>query len=438
MQGRIYSDMAFRDPGISEDCLTLNVWTSAPGAGAKLPVMVWVHGGGFMAGASSEPRQDGETLARRGVVVVSMNYRLSIFGFLVLPELAAESDKGAAGNYGLLDQLAALEWVHRNIAAFGGDPRNVTIFGESAGSFSVSALMASPAAKGLFHKAIGESGAAFFSSGLAFEPRDVRSQKDSEFVRSTLGVRSLEELRALPAQKLVDVAFHEEEHGHPRFSADIDGYFLPQPVPAIFAAKKQNDVPLLAGWNHDEGSVEAVDPPQPPGAQLKALAEKEFGGKANQFLHLYPGSTDEQALRSLQDFAGDRFIAYSTWKWLEAQASNGRQPTYRYRFDLALPQPAGAPDRGAYHSAEIEYVFGALDSKGGMPWRPEDRRLSDLMQNYWTNFARNGDPNGAGLPPWPAYGARGGWETMYLSSQPKSEKDSARDRYLFLNGVWGK
>jgi para-nitrobenzyl esterase len=438
MQGRIYSDMVFRDPGISEDCLSLNVWTSAPSAEAKLPVMVWIHGGGFIAGASSEPRQDGEALARRGVVVVSMNYRLSIFGFLVLPELAAESGRKAAGNYGLLDQVAALEWVHRNIAAFGGDPANVTIFGESAGSFSVSALMASPAAKGLFHKAIGESGAAFFSSGLAFEPLGVRSRKDSDFVRSSLGVQSLKELRALPAQKILDASLQEEGHGHPRFSPDLDGYFLPKPVPAIFAARRQSDVPLLAGWNHDEGTVEAVDPPQPAGAQLKVLAEKEFGARANEFLRFYPADTEAAALRSLQDFTGDRFIAYSTWKWLEAQASSGRQPTYRYRFDLALPQPAGAPDRGAYHSAEIEYVFGTLDSKAGMPWRAEDRRLSELMQNYWTNFARNADPNGPGLPPWPAYGARGGWEVMYLSPQSKPGKDSARDRYLFLNSLWEK
>ena len=204
MQGRIYSDMVFRDPGMSEDCLSLNVWRPAKNAKAGLPVMVWIYGGGFMAGASSEPRQDGGVLARHGVVVVSMNYRLGIFGFFAYPELADESDKKAAGNYGLLDQVAALQWVHRNIAAFGGDPANVTIFGESAGSFSVSALMASPVAKGLFHKAIGESGAAFSRNSLPFEPVAVRSRRDAEFARTSLGAQSLKELRALPAQKILD------------------------------------------------------------------------------------------------------------------------------------------------------------------------------------------------------------------------------------------
>src|SRR3984957_10879618 len=205
MQGSPYSDMVFRDPGIREDCLSLNVWTPAKNPKANLPVMVWIHGGGFMAGGSSEPRQDGRVLATHGVVVVSMNYRLGIFGFLVLPELAAESDKKAAGNYGLLDQVAALEWVHRNIAAFGGDPGNVTIFGESAGSFSVSALMASPLAKGLFHKAIGESGAAFYSEGLSFDPLSKREEKDAKTASAKLGVSTLAELRAIPAEKLVEI-----------------------------------------------------------------------------------------------------------------------------------------------------------------------------------------------------------------------------------------
>ncbi|MGH9536463.1 MAG: carboxylesterase/lipase family protein [Terriglobales bacterium] len=441
MQSRVYSDMVFRDPGVSEDCLSVNVWTAAKNAKSSLPVMVWIHGGGFMAGSSSEPRQDGGMLARRGVVVVSMNYRLGIFGFFVHPELAAESEKKAAGNYGLLDQVAALEWVQRNIASFGGDPANVTIFGESAGSSSVSALMASPLAKGLFHKAIGESGAAFSRSALAFEPMAERARSDSEFANSSFGVQSLKELRALPAQKVLDASYKIESRGKPRFVPDVDGYFLPEQVSAIFAEGKQNDVPLLAGWNRDEGSFTQV-PGETPAETLKATAAKDFAGKADEFLRLYPGDNPAndyaQARRSLKDLAGDSFIAWSTWRWLEAQAASGKQPMYRYRFDLGPPPDPNVPDRGAYHSSEIEYVFGALDSKAGIAWRPEDRSLSDLMQAYWTNFAISGNPNGPGLPPWPAYRASSGWEVLYLTAQPKAEKDSARDRYLFLNTVWGK
>ena len=437
MQGPVYPDMVFRDSGGSEDCLSLNVWTPAENAKTKLPVMVWIHGGGFMAGASSEPRQDGGMLAKRGVLVVSMNYRLGIFGFFAIPELASESGKKAAGNYGLLDQVAALEWVHRNIAAFGGDPADVTIFGESAGSFSVSALMASPLAKGLFNKAIGESGGAFSDKPMPFEPLPVRSQRDAQFANSSFGVKTLKELRDLPAQTILDAALKSTGADGPRFSPDIDGYFLPEPVPAIFAQAKQNDVPLLAGWNHDEGSFEVIHG-QSPRDSLKTTAAKEFGEKADEFLKLYSATNDAQARRALGDFAGDRFIAWSTWRWLEAQTTTGKQPVYRYRFDLALPRDPNSADRGAYHSAEIEYVFGMLDSKAGIDWRPEDRALSELMQKYWVNFARTGNPNGPGLPQWPAYRSGSDWQVMYLSPQSNAAKDVARDRYLFLNRVWGK
>jgi len=438
MQGRIYGDMDFRDPGGSEDCLTLNVWVPAKAAGAKLPVMVWIYGGGFVAGTTSEMRQDGTHLAQQGVIVVSMNYRLGVFGFFVHPELAKESGHNAAGNYGLLDQTAALRWVHENIAAFGGDPGNVTIFGESAGSFSVSAQMASPLAKGLFQKAIGESGGAFFSGGLAFEPRSVREEKDVKLVSAKLGVSTLAELRAIPAQKLLDAFSPPQSRGFD-FEPDVDGYFLPEPAPAIFAAGNQNDVPLLAGWNHDEGSFEVAFSPQKPTADsLKAMAQKEFGDKAAEFLKLYPSDTPEQTLRSAEDFAGDRFIAFSTWAWVEAQAKTGKQPVYRYRFDLGPPADPKGPQLGAYHSAEIEYVFGQLDSKAGVAWLPEHRALSDEMQKYWANFARSGDPNGPGLPKWSVYSAADGWEMMYLDAKSAANKDDLRERYLFLAGVWEK
>ncbi len=438
IQGAIYDDMVFHDPGPSEDCLSLNVWSPAKDATAKLPVMVWIHGGGYMAGTTSERRQDGQFLAQRGVVVVSMNYRLGVFGFLVLPELAAESGRNSSGNYGLLDQLAALQWVKRNIAAFGGDPENVTIFGESAGSFSVSALMASPVARGLFVKAIGESGAAFSAHGLKFKPLAEREQSDAEFAKTSLGSTVLKDLRAIPALKILDESL-KAGGANQRFAPNVDGYFLPESVPAIFAAGKENQVSLLAGWNRDEGGLfEGALGDPPAAAKLAAVAKKDFPEHEQEFLRLYSSSSEAEAVRSLMDYEGDSSIAWPTWRWLEAATSTGR-PVYRYRFDLALPSDvAGKPDMGAYHSAEIEYVFGTLDSKTGKPWRAEDRALSDLMQKYWTNFARNEDPNAMGLPVWPVYRAEAEWPVMHLDAVSKAEKDRQRERYIFLTSVWAK
>lgn len=438
MQTNIYEDMVFRDPGPSEDCLNLNVWTPAKSPKDKLPVMVWIYGGGFVAGASSEPRQDGAILAQQNVVVVSMNYRLGIFGFFVLPELVLESGRGSTGNYGLLDQVAALQWVKRNIAAFGGDPGNVTIFGESAGSFSVSSLMASPQAKGLIHKAIGESGGAF-SRTLHYKSLDESSKDNSAFAKKALGTASLKELRAIPADKILAAASKQEEGDDVGFGPNVDGYFLPKSVNEIFAAGQQNDIPLIAGWNHDEGNF-AVLSAKPPltAASVKELAQKEFGENASAFLKVYPADDDQTAIRSWEDFAGDRFIGFGTWKWLEAQATTGKQPTYRYRFDLAPPQhPFEPPNAGAYHSAEIEYVFQAFGSKE-VQWRDEDRALSSLMQKYWANFARTGNPNASGLPEWPQYKPKTNPQVMFLDAQSKAASDPYRDRYLFLTKVWDK
>ncbi|HTS34717.1 MAG TPA: carboxylesterase/lipase family protein [Candidatus Solibacter sp.] len=442
-QGNVFGDMVFRDPGASEDCLTLNIWVPeklAPekSASAKLPVMVWIYGGGFVAGTTSEGRQEGSKLAQQGVIVVSMNYRLGLFGFLVLPELTKESGHNASGNYGLMDQLAALKWVHENIAAFGGDPENVTIFGESAGSFSVSAHMVSPLSKGLFQKAIGESGAAFSSTGLSFDRRTQREEKDLKLVSEKLGVKTLAELRAFPTEKILAPFIPPKSEGFD-FGPDIDGYFLPEPASAIFAAGKQNDVPLLAGWNHDENSFAVVLSQQKPTAEsLKATAQKDFPNKSEEFLKLYPTDTDEHVLRSAIDYSSDQFISFSTWEWLEAHSRTSKQPIYRYRFDLPFPPAPNAPNMGAYHSAEIEYVFGQLDSKPGVTWRADDRQLSELMQKYWANFARSGNPNGPGLPNWPAYSSAEGWPVMHLDAQSAARKDDLRDRYLFLESAWSK
>jgi para-nitrobenzyl esterase len=438
MQGNVFGDMNFRDAGGSEDCLFLNIWVPAKMSESKLPVMVWIHGGGFVAGSSSEPRQDGTNLAQQGVIVVSMNYRLGVFGFFVHPELAKESGHNAAGNYGLLDQVAALRWVRDNVAAFGGDPGNVTIFGESAGSYSVSALMASPLAKGLFQKAIGESGGA----GERPDPEAAekfREEKDLKLARSILGVQTLAELRAVPAEKLLNAFFKPGGENNFAFGPDVDGHFLPEPTPAIFAAGKQNYVPLLAGWNHDEGSFDiTANPKKPTVDRLKETAQKEFGAKADEFLRLYPATTEAQAQRSMLDFAGDRFIAWSTWWWMEAQSKTSKQPIYRFRFDLRPPSDPKGPQLGAYHSSEIEYVFGQLDSKGGIAWRAEDRQLSAEMKKYWANFARSGDPNGPGLPKWPVYSAAEEWPVMFLDAKSAAHRDDQRERYLFLTEAWAK
>ncbi len=440
MQGRIYPDMIFRDKGPGEDCLYLNVWAPAAEANAKLPVMVWIYGGGFSAGAASEPRQDGENLARKGVVVVSFNYRLGIFGFFVHPDLAKESGHGSSGNYGLMDQAAALEWVHKNISAFGGDPGNVTIFGESAGSFSVSALMASPLVKGLFRRAIGESGA-FFGSTLQAKPLTEAEDADQKFAKEAFGTDSLKELRAKSADELLQAA--SKQRGA-RFGPDTDGYFLPDSPAAIYAAGQQAHVALLAGWNADEGSYRTIFKGEKPTApNFISWAREHYGDKAEMFLKLYPAATDEEAKRSAQDMAGDQFIAYSTWKWIEMQLATGKSPVFRYRFEDAPPAATanrpqgGAPEsRGAYHSAEIEFVFEALPSKA-LPWRAEDKKLSDEMSSYWTNFAKRGDPNGEGLPKWPVYNSADNYEVMHLSFDPHAAPDAHRARYEFLDRISG-
>jgi para-nitrobenzyl esterase len=436
-----YPDMVFHDPGPSEDCLTLNVWTPASARpDSRLPVMVWIYGGGFTTGGTSEMRQDGQFLAHRNVVIVSMNYRLGIFGFFVHPELTAESPHHASGNYGLMDQAAALEWVKRNIASFGGDPSNITIFGESAGSFAVSTLMASPLTRGLISKAIGESGGAFYSGALGYQPREVLEQRNVQFARTAFGTSRLADLRKLSADDLVKAAMAKTDPRPPRFGPDVDGYFLPESVPDIYAAGQQAHVPLLAGWNADEGraGVLFANPPV-TAASFTEQAQKGFGARAKDFLAVYPATTDEEARTSAGDFAGDQFIAFSTWRWIEAHLQTGNAPTYRYFFTLGSPGDKNHPAAiGAFHSDDIEYVFGTLDSRPGAVWRPEDRKLSDQIGQYWTNFARTGDPNAPGLPSWPTCAPSTQWQVMHLNASPEAKPDAYRARYLFLDQVWGK
>ncbi len=432
MQGRPYSDMIFNDNGPSEDCLYLNLWMPEESTKVKLPVMVWIHGGGYIAGSSSEPRQDAGNLSKKGVMVVSFNYRLGVFGFFAHPELAKESGHNASGNYGLLDQVAALDWVKKNIAAFGGDPDNVTIFGESAGSCSVSVLMASPLARGLFHRAIGESGA-HIGATLRMKSRDQAEQEGVKFAESALGTASLEALRAMPAQEVLEAAMKQPWD---YFKPDVDGYFVLADCPSLYAAGGQMHIPLLAGWNKNEENYYAFfDKDEPTVQNYVGHAKARFGADAEAFLRLYPAATDAQAKQAAADFDGDKFMGYGTWKWLELQLKTGESQVFRYEFDQTLPLPADAKpgtEPTAPHASEIEFVFRVLSSRN-LPWRAEDQMVSELISSYWTNFAKTGDPNGPGLPKWPEYNSRDGYQVMHIEANPGSAPDEHRDRYKFLD-----
>jgi len=431
-QPPVFPDMVFRDKASSEDCLYLNVWTPAPAPKKRLPVLVYFYGGGFVAGSGDEPRYDGTNFAKKGIVVVTINYRLGVFGFFAHPALTAESPHKASGNYGLLDMVAALQWVQRNIGAFGGDPAQVTIGGESAGSASVSALVASPVAAGLFRGAIGESGAMFNTMGVLAAPSLDKAEKAGVSFATASGAKSLAELRAMSAEDVLQALV---KGGAFRFNPIIDGYFLPEAVSSIYAAGKQNHVALLAGWNADEirGSVLGATP-KPTLVSLTGQLKARFGDQAGEAAKVYAASNDEEALAVTGDLANDTFISYSTWKWIEAHAATGHAPVYRFRFDRAVPLPAGSPMPGvmglAGHSWELEYVFGALDSKKAA-WGPEDRKASAEIADYFANFIKKSNPNGGGLPKWPAFGKS--HEVMHLDANCHAAPEEHRDRYEFLD-----
>jgi len=445
VQAPIYSDMIFRDRAempMSEDCLYLNVWTPAKSDKERLAVMVWFYGGGFQAGSSSEPRYDGENFAKKGIVVISVNYRLGVFGFLAHPELTKESGVGASGNYGLMDQIAGLQWVKRNIAAFGGDPEKVTIAGESAGSLSVSALMASPLARGLFRGAIGESGAFFgrAPAGMAMQTLADTEKAGTKFAES-VGAKSLAELRAKGADELLSASRKDPPL---RFWPSVDGYVLPKDVATIFAEGKQSQVPLLAGWNADEASWAVVYAKEKPTVQsFPEQVRTRFGERAADVLKLYPASTDEEARRSAIDLASDLFIVYVTWQWLEEQNKKEGAAVYGYVFERTPPvspetkeNGVSPKELGARHACEIEYVFGALKSQPN-PWEPVDFKISDAVASYWANFTKTGGPNGPGLEKWPVYGS-GNHPMMRFGKKIRATSQEHRERYEYWSTSSGQ
>ncbi len=431
MQQPLFADMRFRSPGIGEDCLTLNVWTpTGTKPGARLPVLFYIHGGGAIAGDGSELRYDGAAMARRGIVVVTINYRLGVFGFLATPGMAAESPTHSAGNYGLLDQAAALEWVRRNVAAFGGDPARVTIGGESAGSMSVSVLMTSPLTRTRFAGAIGESGGVMPPT---FRPKSLaKAIADGDAFAHAAGADSLAALRAMPAETLL------EAQGRERFRADfiVDGRFLTEPPIDTYAAGRAARVPLLVGANSQEGSWTGIlGTAAPTVTNYRAAVTRLYGPSAAALLGLYPATTDAEVPRAATALASDGFLGASTWQWFDLHRRT-RQPTYYYHF--AHPRPPAlppltdpdVPPLGAVHSAEIEYALGNLDTNPAYAWTADDRRISTVFQGYFTAFIKTGNPNAAGLPKWsPAPAATGTIPRQWVDVRTRSEPFVEQARY---------
>jgi para-nitrobenzyl esterase len=455
MQAVVFGDMNSRSNGVSEDCLYLNVWTPAKRNTKDLPVLVYFYGGGNVAGDASEPRYDGESMAKKGVVVVTCNYRLNIFGFLTHPELTAEAPYKASGNYGMLDQSAALKWVQKNIAAFGGDPKKVTIAGESAGSIGVSCQMASPLSRNLIAGAIGESGASI-NPTMGPVPLVEAEKQGVEFLQKA-GIKSIKELRAMSTREIYEIYNESRRFGFPIV---IDNYFLPKTLPQIFAAKEQAQVPLLVGWNSAEIPGQAFMQGQPYKEEnYIARVKKEYPADFDEVLKLYPHGSEKEIELSATALAADRFISYSTWKWFDLHRNNSSQPVYRYLYSKLRPELvdktlasglAGGTVRaegnapkppkavGAPHACEIEYAMGNLHLVKEYAWTADDFKVSDTMLNYFTNFVKTGNPNGGKLPEWKA--AKSSEATppvmvLDVESRTESAKDDAR--YQFLDKAYG-
>ena len=422
MQPNIFGDMSFRGPARSEDCLYLNIWTTAATTADALPVLIYFNGGGLMAGSGSEPRYDGSSIAKEGVIGVTANYREGVFGFFAHPELTAASEYKGSGNFGFLDQVAAIKWVKENIAAFGGDPDKITIVGESAGSFSVSLLMCSPLSKNLIAGAMLSSGAEVF-------PYEPASQADAEAAGVELlkkaGIASLADAMAMNADSLQKML-------PPRGMATLvlDGYFMTESADAVFEKGEQAQVPLLAGWNSLEGHPSQSLQGQAPTLQnYKNAMKAQFGDMTDEIFEAYGLATDEDVLSQKGlDLASDLFTGFPTWKVCDYHAKTSSQPVYRYHYmhprpqvsakmgdkvgalaggvrektaeekKAAAQQPAIAP--GAVHSADIEYAMGTLDTNEYYDWQDEDYAISKLFLSYYANFCKTGNPNGEGLPKW--------------------------------------
>lgn len=380
-------------PAPSEDCLYVNVWTPAKSAGDRLPVMVWTYGGAFTGGSGAEGRYDGEALAKKGIIVVTYNYRLGLFGFLAHPELTKESGHNASGNYGLMDMASVLRWVQKNIAAFGGDPRKVTIAGESAGAILVAAMVGSPEGKGLFQRAIAQSGAWM---GLSIGKMRTLEQAEEAGKRSA-GTHTLAELRAMSTQELAQNVTGVQA------GVVVDGWMVPEDQSLTFAQGKQNDVDVLLGSNQDEGTF--FGGPAPSAEAAKSRARQTYADLADDFLKLYPANTDAEAGASALMRSRDE-TGWHQRTWAQLTVKRGKK-AYLYYFTHV---PPGYGARGATHTAELPYMFNNPPANDS--WVMLDHKLADTMSSYWVNFIATGDPNGRGLPVWHAYGAKNDGQSM--------------------------
>jgi len=451
MQTEVFGKMNSRLDTMSEDCLYLNVWTPTVKNKKLLPVLVYFFGGGFVAGDGAEPRYDGAVMAQKGIVAITVNYRLNIFGFFSYPELTAEAPYKASGNYGYLDQNAALKWVQRNVSAFGGDSKRVTIAGESAGSISVSAQMASPLSKDLIAGAIGESGAAIHPT-LAPIPLAEAEKTGVEFAEKA-GYTSLKALRSLSANELMDSYIKSKRFGFP---AVIDGYFLSKSLSEIFNAQEQAQVPLLVGWNSAEMNGMSFMYGKPyTGENFISRVKETYPNEYEEVLNLYKHTTEKEVELSATELASERFITYSTWKWFDLQRKNSSQAVYRYLFcrprppfkDRALssglaggiikqdqtPTPRIKP-LGASHAEEIEYCMGNLYLAPEYDWEKEDYIVSETMLNYFANFIIAGNPNGKNLPDWPTVKpTEPNPPVMMIDVVSKAVNAQNDNRFLFLD-----
>lgn len=442
MQENVFGDMMFGTKKMSEDCLYLNIWTPAKTMDEKLPVFIYFNGGGLMAGSGSEPRYAGLSMARRGIVAITANYREGIFGFFAHPQLSKETSYKGSGNYGFLDQAAAIKWVKDNISAFGGDPDRITIMGESAGSMSVSALMASPLTRSLISQAMA-------SSGSVLGSRPVLSLKEAEEagVETTkrLGCKSIKDLRALSADELMKRAAVKSVPSY-----NIDNYFFTEQPAETYAKGEQAQVPCLIGNNSSEMVPAYILQGKPATIEnLKPIVEKAFNVSADKLLPMYGINTDADIMKLPgYQLAGDIFIAYATWKWMNVQQQTCSKPVYRYVFCRPRPDmviknkeaglaggvqdkksdaPAAPKIPGAIHSADIEYEMGNLSTNNVFAWNADDYAVSDIFQSYYANFIKTGNPNGLGLPEWTPINGQAVAPVMqidvntYLKADPQME-----------------